>query len=262
MIQLGDHFSSDDRSRHSEWLRRRQWFIKAKQEHHRKEEIAEKLDDEILSFAAETIMATEIQIEEFKARLNDYDQATVAALMENQELQAEIKRRLFDVQSRIQDMLNRAYVMEDGRRVFLTEDRTQAFDEHGTEITRDELDFNLVPKHNPTWESLSEAFSEQDRLVNDFKKAEIEREQILEFQEKVDDVREKVADGKMTKDGIDDFGAELADATPASVKKHLINAPTVENAPDAKATFAAHANPASIVPTTTPEQAPVFDPMG
>ncbi len=262
MIQLRDHFSSDDPGRHSEWLRHRQWFIKARRDQVRKEELTDKLDDQVLSLAVETVMATKFQIEEFKVKLDDYDQAAVAALMENQELQAEIKQHLFDVQTRIQDMLDRAYVMEDGRRAFLTEDGTQAFDENGTEITRDELDFSLVPANNPTWESMSNAFSEQDGLLADYNKAKIERAQIHEFQEKVDQVSEKLADGTTTKDDVDNFGAELSDATPASVKKHMKGHSAIDNAPNAKGTFTANANPASIVPTVAPEQAPAYDPMG
>jgi len=247
VILLGDHFSSDDRSRHSEWLRRQQWFIKARNQQERQREVTEKLDDEILSLATEVVMATEMQIEEFKVKLDTYDEATVFALMENQE-------QLDAVNAQILAMLERAYVMEDGRRVFKTEDGTQVFDEKGTEVTRDELDFDLISPSAPTWEQRLELLGKRNQLTT-------ERKQILEFQEKVDQAREKVADGKISSDELDELDAELSDATPVSVKKYLKGAPTVENAPNAKATIAAIANPASIVPTTAPEKAPLFDPM-
>ena len=237
MIQLGEHFRSDDRSRHSEWLRRRQWFIKARRDNAHQEQITDKIEDEVLSLAAEATMATEIQIEEFRVKLDTYDEAIVISLMENQDRLDDISRRLADVEMRIQDMLDRAYVMEDGRRVFLTEDQTQAFDENGTEITRDEFDFGLVPKNNPTWESLSGAFSEQDNLKADYKAANVEREQILEFQGKVDAARERIADGEISKDELDDLGSELAEVTPTSVKKHMPGYSTADKAPKAKAAF-------------------------
>lgn len=41
MMALREHFSRNDRSRHSEWLRQRKWFIKARQDQERKEEIAD-----------------------------------------------------------------------------------------------------------------------------------------------------------------------------------------------------------------------------
>ncbi len=261
MIQLGEHFRSDDRSRHSEWLRRRQWFIKARRDNARQEAITDKIEDEVLSLAAEATMATEIQIEEFKVKLDTYDEAIVISLMENQDRLDEISKRLSEVEIRIQDILDRAYVMEDGRRVFLTEDQTQAFDENGTEVTRDEFDFGLVPKNSPTWESLSGAFSEKDTLLTDYKATTTEREQILEFQEKVDAARERVADGKISNDELNDLGSELAEATPASVRKHTPGFSAADNAPNAKVAFAANASPTSTVSSVKPEQSPVFDPM-
>lgn len=73
MIQLADHFRNNDRARHSQWLRHQRWFIKARREHHRKEVATDKMEEDILSFAAETIMATQIQIDEFKARIDRYE---------------------------------------------------------------------------------------------------------------------------------------------------------------------------------------------
>jgi len=269
MIQLGEHFKSDDQSRHTEWLRRRQWFIKARRDNARQEAIADKLEDEVLSLAAEATMATEILIEEFKFKLDTYDEAIdtydeaiVISLMENQDRLDEISRRLSEVEMRIQDMLNRAYVMEDGRRVFLTEDQTQAFDESRTEVTSDEFDFGLVPKSNPTWETVMKARSEKDTLLEDYKAANMERENILEFQEKVDAARERVADGEISKDELDDLDAELSEATPASVKKQVPGFSATDSAPAVKAAFVANANPAGVVSSATPEQVPAFDPMG
>jgi len=139
--------------------------------------------------------------------------------------------------------------MEDGHRVFLTEDQTQAFDENGTEVTRDEFDFGLVPKNSPTWKTIMRARSEKDTLLADYKAANVEREQILEFQEKVDAARERVADGKMSNDELDDLGGELSEATPASVKKHTPGFSTADNAPKAKAAFDS-ANLKNASPTT------------
>ncbi len=243
MIQLGEHFSSDDRSRHSEWLLRRQWFIKARYQQERQRGITEKLDDEILSLATEAVMATEMQIEEFKVKLDTYDEATVFALMENQE-------QLDAVNAQILAMLERAYVMDDGRRVFKTEDGTQVFDEQGTEVTRDELDFDLISPSAPTWEQRMELLGKRDQLTT-------ERKQILEF----DKARENVAEGKISSDELDELDSELSEAAPPLVKKQMPGYSAADSTPNAKATFTAIANPTGIVPTATPEQAPVFDPM-
>jgi len=39
MVKLGEHFASDDRSRHSEWLRQQKWFIKARQDNQRRDTV-------------------------------------------------------------------------------------------------------------------------------------------------------------------------------------------------------------------------------
>ena len=229
MIQLGEHFKTDDRSRHSDWLRQQRWFIKSKHEQVRRDDIADKQEQGMLSLAADVIMATEIQIEKFKVKLDAYDEATVKALMEN-------SKALDLVNAQLEEMLERAYVMEDGRRVFRTEDGTQVFDEFGKEVTRDNLEFDRITPDMPTWEAFSEGVEHLDKL-------ETERGQILEFQEKVDAARERVADGKITKDELDDLGSELSDATPASVKKHMSGFDTSDNAPAVKTAFTANAKP-------------------
>lgn len=105
MIQLAEHFKCDDKSRHSEWLRQQRWFVKARKDHERREEISDQLEEDALSLATNVIMATQIQIEEFELKLDAYDEATVIALMENQEKLDDINRRLSEVEIRIQEML-------------------------------------------------------------------------------------------------------------------------------------------------------------
>lgn len=242
MIQLGEHFKTDDRSRHSDWLRQQRWFIKSKHEQVRRDDIADKQEQSMLSLAGDVMMATEIQIEKFKVELDVYDEATVKALMEN-------RQALDLVNAQLEDMLERAYVMEDGRRVFKTEDGTQVFDESGKEISRDELEFDRITPDMPTWEAFSEGVERLDNL-------ETERGQILEFQEKVDAARERVADGKITKEELDDLGSELSNATPASVKRHMPGFDAADNAPAAKAAFTANANPTIPVNPVSPSNDP------
>jgi len=145
MVALSEHFKSEGPGRESEWARQRRWFIKAKHDHQRREEIADKIEDGVAALATEVVMATQTQIQTFEVKLDSYDAATVTALMENQEL-------IDAVTDRIADILTRAYVMQDGRRVFKTEDGTQVFDEFGTEVSADELDRELIGDNRPTYE--------------------------------------------------------------------------------------------------------------
>jgi len=254
MIQLGKHFGGDERGATSEQLQRHRWYIKARQDHQRRELLEDRQESNFTAFAESVVLATEIQIEEFKVRLDAYDEVTVKALMEN-------TQALDLVNAQLDSMLERAYVMEDGRRVFRTEDGTQVFDEFDKEVTRDELDFGLIPSGSPTREQIQELNGKRDQLTT-------ERKQILEFQEKVDSAREKVADGKMTKDDLDALDAELADAVPASVRAHLPEGMNpVANAPDLKTEFASPAARPVIISDSAPDikptiVAPAPEPMG
>ncbi|MBL4755877.1 MAG: hypothetical protein JKY52_20070 [Flavobacteriales bacterium] len=230
MIQLGEHFKTDDRSRHSDWLRQQRWFIKSKHEQVRRDDIADKQEQSMLSLAADIIMATEIQIEKFKVKLDAYDEATVKALMEN-------SQALDLINAQLEEMLERAYVMEDGRRVFKTEDGTQVFDEFGKEVLPDELDFAAIDPESPTWESYQPIFSEREQLL-------VERRQILEFQEKVDAARERVDGGDISKTDLDELDADLLEIMPSSVKAHVPGFDTSDNAPAVKTAFTANAKPA------------------
>jgi len=236
MIKLGEHFRRDDRSRHSGQFQQKRWFIKARQDQERRDVLEDRAEANFTAFATAVVVATQIEIEEFTARLDTYDEATVKALMENQET-------LDLINDQLSKMLERAYVMEDGRRLFKTEDGMQVFDETGQEVTRGELDFDLITPDMPSWESYQPILTESQRL-------NAERDQILEFQGKVDAAREKVADVKMTKDDLDDLDAELADAVPPSVKAHLPEGmnPAV-NAPDVRGEFSAQADPATLPKT-------------
>ena len=134
-------------------------------------------------------------------------------------------------------------------RIFRTEDGAQVFDESGKEVLRDELEFDLISPDSPTWEQRLELLGKQDSLT-------VERGQILKFQERLDHARERVDEGKITKDELDDLGSELADATPASVKRYMSGFDTADNAPAAKTAFAIKANPVTSTHPTNPQNAP------
>jgi len=244
LVQLVEHFGNDSRFGNTEAAQRRQWFIKAKQDNARREELLDQAEDTMLATAAIVAQATEIQIVEFEAQLDQYDQATIKALNENRIRIDEVKARLEELDVQIQDMLARAYVMDDGRRVFLTEDRKQAFDQDGNEITPDELDFDLIGSDRPSWESYSGATEEANIVERELERLEQERQEIHDFQDKVDAARDRLDEGDITKDELDALDAELADAMPLSVRKHTSGFDTTENAPDLKTNFTAPANPA------------------
>ncbi|MGJ8629121.1 MAG: hypothetical protein ACSHXB_19340 [Sulfitobacter sp.] len=206
MVQLGEHFASEGRGRESEWARQRKWFIKARQDHQRREELADKVDDTATALSAAVAIASDVQITEFKVKLDTYDSATVTALMENQEL-------LDAVRERLDTMLSRAHVLGDGRRVFKTEDGTQVFDEHGAEVAQDEVDPMMISDERPTWEAYSEGVELEATLT-------AERTNILEFQAQVDAARERVDDGEISEADLAELDADLLEAMPDAVRSH------------------------------------------
>lgn len=226
MIKLGSHFRSDEVGRHSEWLRQRKWFIKARHDHEKREELADKLEENLIAFSVEAIMATESQIREFEVKLDNYEAATVTALMENQ-------KQLDAVNAHIEAMLSKAYVMDDGRRVFKTEDGTQVFDESGQEVSANELDFDLISNDLPHWEEFQLSKDEQDQFL-------AEKSDILTYQEKLDEAHDRVSDGDISKaelDELDELDAELLEAMPNAVRAHVSGIDVRPEAPDLTAAF-------------------------
>lgn len=206
MINLGNHFSQVDES-HSELARQRKWFIKARQDRQKQEDLADKSEGDTTALAVEVIIATEQQIRDFETKLDRYDETTVAALMENQ-------KQLDAVNARIEDMLSRAYVMEDGRRVFKTRDGTKVFDEHDQFVSRDELDYDLIGPDLP----IAEDFKQEKFSRKHF---EARKEKLLEFQEEVDNAREEVSKNGTTQDNLEELEADLMKDVPEEVMAQM-----------------------------------------
>lgn len=211
MIQLNAHFHSAPSIRHSEWLRDQRWFIKAREDHKRQQdqrkEREDQLEDNLDAFTAAVTFANSEQIQAFRTTLDSYDTVTIKALEKNRiEMEA--------VKQRMEAMLDRAYVMEDGRRVFRTQDGTQAFDEYGAEVLPDELDFDLISPTGPTWEEY-----QPDLVLLD--KLEAERADVLEYQERLDDARKRINDGDITEDELNDLQADLDTLMPETVRRQL-----------------------------------------
>lgn len=242
MIQLGEHFASDDPGRHSEWLRQQQWFIKARQDNQHRDTVEDKAEQNASAFASAVVMATATQIEEFEIKLDSYDEATVVALMENQEL-------MDAVNARIDALLAQAYVMDDGRRVFRTADGEQVFDEFGGEVSAEELNPDLIDPSYPTWEAFSAEVEQRQELTQ-------QRTEILEFQEKVDAAHEQIADGEISEADLDALDADLMEAMPLAVRDHVAgiesNTPALDLTVDATAPTAMSQVQSAVVSAVVP----------
>ena len=207
MVELSRDFSDVDGRRRSDWFRLQEQFAQKRMDRERQKQKEDQTKEDIEVFGQGMVIATEIQIAQFESKLDTYDTATVAALMENQQ-------QLDAVKDKIETMLEHAYVLRDGRRVFRTEDGTQVFDEFGEEILPEEIDPDLIGSEKPSWEEYSTFSQLRDSL-------ETERTQLLEFQEKVDTARERISNGDISVSELEALDAELLDSMPASVKSQL-----------------------------------------
>ena len=189
--------------------RRQRQFIQKQDERQKREEQLERAEEDFsaLAGAVTTAMASSERIEAFEAELTTYDTAVVEALMENDQQMAV-------VQERLDALLERAYVMEDGRRVFRTEDGTQVFDEFGVEVPSSELDPALIPEHAPTWEQARPDVEAKNALLE-------ERAQLLDYQRQLDEAREAVADGEISEADLTELETNLRETMPDAVRAQL-----------------------------------------
>ena len=221
MAFLTNHFEARDHSRYAERLRQQKWFIKARQDRQKQRADEEARQDDMLDFSAGMILATQMQIETFQQNLDKYDAATIQALELNQQQIDEITEQLLIVRARIQDKLQQAHIMEDGRRVFLTEDRSQAFDEHGNEVSPEELDFDAISEAAPSWEGYQKEIQREEALSQSLEKLETERGEILDYQEKLDHARERSEADDFTTDELEELEKDLEESMPDAVAKQL-----------------------------------------
>ncbi len=179
--------------------------IKRREEKDEERERAQEGAQEQLMDYAMAMIATDAQVEQFTVKLDTYDTATIEALQKNEEA-------LEKVRSEIRIMLDKAYVLPDGRKVFKTEDGKRVFDEHGTELK--EFDPTEVEDWRPRWEQLRAKTEEHVALTE-------ERQQLHDYQELLDKTRSDTNEEGLTKGELDDLEKRLEAAMPEAVRKNL-----------------------------------------
>lgn len=170
----------------------------------RKEDIEQEASDG-LDMAVAVITTAEASV--FRSDLDRLDTATVAALHDNLERQSYAREQL-------DDMLDKAYVLPDGRRVFKTEDGMRVFDEFGNEVGPEIIDPDMIEDGAPRWEGY-------DAKKKVLKSLEREQAEILAYQAKLDEARERLDSGKMTREEHDRFREELKAEMPDAVRQQI-----------------------------------------
>lgn len=194
-------------ARSAAWQREQDRILFQKERKRDQQHEASRSDDDLDALAQGLMLATDIEIAEFTRRLDSYDGAVVDALDDN-------TKRLDDVKRELEDMLAKAYVMPDGRRVFKTEDGLRVFDEHGVELSADEIDPDLIEDYRTKWEAFSARKDEEAKILE-------ERQKLIEFQEKLDDARDELDDGEISKKELDELELEIDASMPMAVQRRM-----------------------------------------
>lgn len=217
------HFGNDSRFSHSEEARRKQWFIKARQDQKIREDIAEEASQNstVTAIGVSVIIASEMQIAEFEAKLDVYDEATTTALMENQMEYEQLQRRMVEIEARLEGVWQHANIMPDGRRVFLNADQTQAYDEFGTKVSDEEYSYDQFQPHHMPVDNFLGHLKERGEVHDAMSNNRQERDKIHEFDDQKNQHREELAQGGITEDRLDEMDSELLEMMPPSVSAHL-----------------------------------------
>ncbi|MGE0283423.1 MAG: hypothetical protein AB7P20_22780 [Rhizobiaceae bacterium] len=187
---------------------REELLRRQREQDRRRERQVDDATDETAEFMdAAMLMISAADAETFRLELDRYDTATVVALQENREA-------LEQVQARMDRLLAKAYVLPDGRRIFKTEDGERVFDEFGAELGRDEIDPSMIEDARPRWETY-------EPELEQFRALERERAEILDYQEKLDEARQRLDDGDLTRKEYDALRDDLKTNMPAKVRAQI-----------------------------------------
>lgn len=173
----------------------------------KKRDQEEKHDRERLKEFDEAVMATAEQLDTFYVHLDKYDTATVQALMDND-------RALDQVRHEREHIEASAYHLPDGTVAFKNEAGTLVYDRRGALLPRDRVHPDAIPDTAPRWEAMTANLNAEQKLAHG-------RQDILRYQQRLDDARDTVGQGKMTADALDKLDGDLKLSMPDAVKLRL-----------------------------------------
>ncbi|MDX8348889.1 hypothetical protein SLH49_12960 [Cognatiyoonia sp. IB215446] len=141
-------------------------------------------------------------------RLDAHQSAVVDALLDNQ-------RRLDEMNERLDVLLEEAYELPDGRKVFKSEDGISVYDADGNQIDDAEIDPDVIPEGHPSWETYRAAREERITL-------EEERAELTDYQEKLDEADALIRRGDLAEDDFAELDSLLNDDVPDALRPTLL----------------------------------------
>jgi hypothetical protein len=156
---------------------------------------------------ARTALVTQIQLQQFSARLEELDRASLGALRASERQARDAGERL----DRLRESANRD---EHGQRVYRTEDGRAAYYDDGTQLRRNEMDRVDWKAGTPTWEQRQGVGRALDH-------ANAERDAIKNYRDRIAHAKDRVAAGDdLDEDELKALQAGAEDM-PASVRNQL-----------------------------------------
>ncbi|WP_299500465.1 hypothetical protein [uncultured Roseobacter sp.] len=151
-----------------------------------------------------------VRLKELNDRVGLHHNATIEALLENQEL-------LDAVQLRMDHLLSEAYILPDGRRVFKSEDGLRVEDEFGAVVPASELDPNSIEDYRPSLEVWESAWEERQALNK-------QREELIAYQNKLDQAQILIDQGGLSDEDFADLDDLMINNVPDAVRSRLPSA--------------------------------------
>lgn len=154
----------------------------------------------------EAMMQAAERIADFREQLDKYDTATVQALMENERLIEEARKRQ-------DELLAKAYTLPDGRKAFKTDDGLHVVDQNGREIL--DVEPYSVPDSTTKFKDFQSVLDRSEELQK-------QRDALLTFQGKLDHTRDQADHDGIAAD-LDALDADLKASMPDAVRSQLGN---------------------------------------
>lgn len=159
----------------------------------RKDREAEARDDDLAGDVLATVASAE-RVEQFRNKLDRYDDRLMDMLLENERMLSEVRKQR-------DTMLQNAATLPDGRRVFKSEDGSRVVDEFGDDVT-DEVDPDSIGDELPSLEVFEGVLAKDAALME-------HNRQINALQTRLDEGRELAASSEATNAQLDEFEADF-----------------------------------------------------
>lgn len=174
------------------------------------------------------------EMQRIAERLAEHQEAVIEALQDNRD-------ELDTSEERLEDLLGQAHVLEDGRRVFKTEDGLRVFDESGVELSPATVDARDIEEWRPRAETYLDELDDNVALRQ-------QQQELLDYQSRLDAARTWIDEGSnLTQDEYDDL-SDLLDNAPMAVRTRL------ESSDPAYVSNRMPAEPISISETLDPDE--------